>query len=148
MEVLWRDARRITLNRLLFGSCLDTRDQFILLRGVVYQPSVAYTSNSRFVDFRLCSLRLPVRVIPVTIRYSMCSISSKLAKCLKFYSSILTNYLDIYELIPKFKCFCDRIWTGDLRRALNMRFKPIKVYIIKSSCLFRCNFYILDRPLF
>ncbi len=55
-------------------------------------------SNSTYVDFWLCSLRLPVHVAPVTIRYSMCSISNKLAKCLKFYSLILTNYLDIYEL--------------------------------------------------
>ena len=86
------------MNRLFIRQLSGCTIQFALLRGDIYQPSVAYASNSHFVDFGLCSLLLSVSATLITIRYSTCSLSSRLAKCLKFYSSILTNYLDIYEL--------------------------------------------------
>ena len=81
------------MNRLII------RNYPVALSGLCYWLHLRLSSpNSHFVDFGLCSLRLPVNATLVTIRYSMCYLSNKLAKCLKFYSSILTNYLDIYEL--------------------------------------------------
>ena len=102
------------MNRLLFGSYL------VAPSSLLYWLHLRLSSpNSLLVDFRLCSLLLPVSATLVTIRYSMCSLSSRLAKCLKFYSLILTYYLDIYELNLNWRGYGDsNPRSGDRQSAI------------------------------